>query len=158
MSIFSRIFRKKNQDNDTGRVSSIERYERSVATPIEFRTRNGGSKPLDFKMDNETIREMKEKPVRAFEQAIQAGIIDETFDLENSIFVHMLCELQKKAERNLLLQKIDREDVGNTIKEQAFEDYLIEIRKQNMLNGERRSIPGIQEYEKVEADEKERNR
>lgn len=150
MSIFSKLFGKK----DGGRVSGVERYETDISRPLVFRTKHGGSKPLGFRTDIVEMKDMKEIPIECLKKAIEAGVIDETFDLENSVFANLLHEMYGKGENELYKQKIERKNVADIIREQAFEDYAIEQRRINMLYGERKQLTDVLDYEKTSDEEK----
>jgi len=142
MSIFSKLFGRKKEDY--GRVSSVERFERTIARPITFLTEHGGSSPLEYDMDTRKAMMMKEESIAYLQKAIESGCIDEYSDL--SIFYDMVRKRSIIVENDLTNQNISRKNVGRNIKVVTAETFHKVKGKERQLRAERQLLSDVMDY------------
>jgi len=156
MNVFNKIKEAFSNGSHNRRVSGVERTESRVTRNIEFTTSVGGSLPLDFITKSEASENMEKEPIALLKKAIEAGCIDKDSDL--SIFYDIVNQYEAKAENGFEEQAIDRKRIGHEIQRNAKQHYLVRLRKQSQLAGERDMIPGITQYRKFSFDKQYQER
>lgn len=131
MSIFSKLLKK---ESDEGRISGIERFEKKVPRSIEFKTNHGGSTPLDYDMNTESMKLMKGESLEYLKGLIDSGSIDEYSDI--SVLYDLVKNRKRQALNELKRQNIDRHEVAEDIKLVSREDLHILDKTDDMLKKE----------------------